>query len=167
MIKELQKRNIIILIISLVILVSYVVYFIFSSKAYITIEFKDLNVSNLEKIQIESEKGKEIGYKIRNGKIVFDINITNYRGTFKMSLPKRFAGIDENGSVLIDVELIEDTFDENNNFSKMYIDMIYEYKPKEKELYVKTKWKYKKRQKPYEREQKFNEFDKINIWFGI
>ncbi len=84
-----------------------------------------------------------------------------------MSLPKRFAGIDENGSVLIDVELIEDTFDENNNFSKMYIDMIYEYKPKEKELYVKTKWKYKKRQKPYEREQKFNEFDKINIWFGI
>lgn len=50
MIKELQKRNIIILIISLVILVSYVVYFIFSSKAYITIEFKDLNVSNLEKI---------------------------------------------------------------------------------------------------------------------
>ncbi len=49
----------------------------------------------------------------------------------------------------------------------IYIDMIYEYKPKEKELYVKTKWKYKKRQKPYEREQKFNEFDKINIWFGI
>ena len=46
----------------------------------------------------------------------------------------------------------------------IYIDMIYEYKPKEKELYVKTKWKYKKR---HEREQKFNEFDKINIWFGI
>ena len=49
----------------------------------------------------------------------------------------------------------------------IYVDMIYEYKPKEKELYVKTKWKYKKRQKPYEREQRFSEFDKVDVWFGI